>query len=191
MKNLEKRGIIFLVLFVIFFLLLGSVSSVFSQSQTDYQIKFGLKITYAMWDNSGLSEYFGGTPLFGAFVEKKTSSDFKIGGFGDFGVDSYDEISFNFSQFGGIVKYSWYDFGIQRPNIYSGLGVSAIFLKLSDSSDTGQGNSFGFHLLSGIEIPINDKNFFDLGVNFLIGRVNIWDENLDIGNIAFNLGIIF
>ncbi len=172
-------------------------SQIFSQ-QTNNPSSSGSKgptrlfgrVSYLMWDNSDLVDYYGGMPLLGFGLEK-TWDDFTFGGSLDFGNSKVDDETFMYTQMGGHVKYAWYAFGTNRPNLYGGFGIKDIIVNDSYDGGSTHGNSFGFSFMTGVEIPFGEKTLLDLGWSSTYCRIRIEDNNVNLGNMTFHGGIIF
>ncbi len=155
-----------------------------------YPLRLLARASIQAWRNDEFSDFFENNPLFGAGIEKQISDDFKIGADFDFTSKSRYEVTLNYFQYGAFVKYAWYPFGSNRPNICGGLGVKGIMLKETEDEYSDKWNSVGFSALLGIEIPLSSRIIFDFGWNSVWSTMKIYDESLNIGSEIFSAGII-
>jgi hypothetical protein len=175
------------LIFVIVFLTIFTEKSF---SQEEYSWMIGANISYLMWDNSELSDYYEGATLFGITAAKQISDDFKIEAFGNFGKDAGDDAKFEFSQLGGDIKYSWYAFGSEKPNVYSGFGASSITFEESADGETEKGSSLAFLVKIGVEIPLGELILLDIGWTSTWCDMKLYDETIKMGHMLFHGGLI-
>jgi hypothetical protein len=156
-----------------------------------YPLRLFLRFSIQDWTNSGLSEIFGNNPLFGAGIEKQVSEDFKFGADFDFASTKEYEVTINYTQFGVFMKYSWYPFGSNRPNVCGGLGIKGVSLRLIEDSYSEKASSVGFSALLGVEIPLGRKVILDLGWNTVWAKADFEGSKINLGSNIFSGGFIF
>ena len=161
------------------------------QKVSYYPLRIFIRFSIQDWTNSGLSEIFGNNPLFGAGIEKQVSDDFKFGLDLDFASTNEYEVTINYTQFGVFMKYSWYPFGSNRPNICGGLGVKGVSLKLMEDNYSEKASTVGFSALIGVEIPLGRKVILDLGWNTVWAKADFDGSKVNLGNNIFSGGFIF
>jgi len=156
-----------------------------------YPLRLFIRASIQAWRNNDLSDFFGNNALFGAGIEKQVSDDFKFGADFDFTSKSKYEVTLNYIQYGAFLKYAWYPFGSNRPNICGGLGIKGIVLKETEDGYSEKWNSIGFSALLGIEIPLSSRIIFDIGWNSVWSNIQIYEESINIGSEIFYAGLIF
>lgn len=156
-----------------------------------YPLRVFARVSLQDWNNSEISDYYGSNVLLGGGVEKQLSDDFKVRGDFDFGSSVDEGYTLTYTQLGVSMKYAWYPFGSNRPNVCGGLGIKSISLKEAGDGDIEKGSSFGFSALLGIEIPLGKKVLLDLGWDTVWSKMNYDGSNINVGSEIFYGGIIF
>ncbi|MBN1182532.1 MAG: hypothetical protein JXB49_09620 [Bacteroidales bacterium] len=162
-----------------------------STDPTFYPLRLFIRASIQAWRNDELSDFFENNALFGAGIEKQVSDDFKFGADFDFTSKSQYEVTLNYFQFGAFMKYSWYPFGSNRPNICGGLGIKGVSLKEMEDDYSDKWSSVGFSVLVAVEIPLGTRVILDLGWNTVWATVKIEEESLNVGSDNFYAGLIF
>ena len=187
-----KTKILISILFTMIFVNCNLLNAQQDSPKEVYPTRLSAKISIQNFNNEGLNDYFGNVTLIGAGIGKQISDDFKLDGFVDIGAKEKEDVKMNYTQVGGMIKYSWYAFGSDRPNFYGGLGAAYVSLKLSGSGygETENGSSFGFMATIGIEIPLGTA-ILDFGWNSVWCNMEIEDDNNNVGSQIFYGGLIF
>jgi hypothetical protein len=161
------------------------------EPSANYPLRAVMRIAVQDWHNPDLSDYYGNNTLFGFGIEKQLSDDFKLGIDSDFSSKKKEGYTLKYTQLGAYIKYAWYPFGSNRPNVCGGLGAKSIFLSEEGDGEVVKGNSFGFSALLGVEIPLGESFFLDLGWNSVWSKMNCDNEVVDVGSEMYSAGIIF
>lgn len=161
------------------------------ESSSSYPLRAVIRIAVQDWHDSDISGYYGNNTLFGFGLEKQLSDDFKLGIDSDFGSKEKEGYTLKYTQLGAYIKYAWYPFGSNRPNVCGGLGAKGIFLSEEGDNEIEGGSSFGFSALLGIEIPLGSSFFLDLGWNSIWSKMSYEEEVVNVGSEMYSAGLIF
>ncbi len=169
------------------------IQNIYAQDSTASQKPTRISINVSMlnWAYNEISNYYGPMTLFGVAAEKKLSEDFSCELSFIFGKDQKDDFLLQNSQTGISVKYAWYALGASRPNVFGKFGVKYLILKETGDGEIETGNSIGFSLGCGIEIPLSQKTFITGGWDSVYSTMEFYDENVNVGSHVFYVGLIF
>ena len=170
---------------------LDFVSAQDSTSVSENPIRVSANICLLNWSNNNISNYYGSMTSFYGAVEKNLSDDFSCELSFLYGKDHNDNYLINHSQVGLSVKYAWYFLGGNRPNVFGKFGGKYLTLKASGDGENETGNSIGFSLGVGVEIPFSQKTFLTGGWDSIYSNMEFDDENVNVGSQIFYVGLIF
>lgn len=155
------------------------------------KIDLFVRVSGQIWDDDDLSEFFGTNLSLGAGLEKQLFTHLKIGTSFDFASKSQDEVTLNYFQLGGFVKFSWGDFQKSPFLIYTEMGPKAVFIKESEYEDSISKSGLGFSVALGTYIRLSSKAILDIRWDTTWATVNISGYKLKTSNDLFSLGILF
>lgn len=188
MKNLILITCLFVLLFN---------TKVFSQESEDYSTELSAKLSYVLWSNANITDYYGGMVIFGGGIERQISDDFKLCGEISYGATREDDVNFSYLQFFGDVEYFWWNLNSEKrkPNIYGTFGAGLINPMETWDGGSYKGNGFAFRIGVGAEIPIGEKTKLNLGWRHVISSIKYGDsddtENINFGNMQFFACLLF
>jgi len=158
---------------------------------TNGSINAFCRASLIFWRNEGLSDVFGNSPLLGAGIELNISEDFKLGIDMDFISKTVEGETLRYLHYGAFVKYAWYPFGSNRPNICPGFGIKGVSLKDTYDGFIDKADGIGFSAQIGVEIPLGSIIMLDLGWGSVYSKVKIDEENVNIGSEIIYAGLNF
>lgn len=165
-------------------------SSSYIKRSTSSNIDLFVRISGQIWGNEDLSDFFGTNLSLGAGLEKQLFAHLKIGASLDIASKSQNEVTLDYFQVGGFVKFSWGDFQEDSFLIYTEIGPKAVFIKEREYEDTINGDGLGFSVALGTCIRLSPKTILDFRWSTTWATANFSEYKLRVDNNLFSAGII-